>query len=70
MTVNFGFHRRSSVLGVHAPATLHGSAGVYDADRIAQRAAIKGGDASVVINETFTCRAQADDSWACRWNRR
>ncbi|MBZ0235912.1 MAG: hypothetical protein K8M05_26530 [Deltaproteobacteria bacterium] len=33
----------------------------------AQRAAMKGGDASVVINETFTCRAQADDSWACRW---
>ena len=38
VTVNFGFHRRRSVLGVHAPATLHGSAGVYDEARIAQRA--------------------------------
>jgi hypothetical protein len=26
------------VLGVNAPATLHGSAGVYDEQRIAQRA--------------------------------
>jgi hypothetical protein len=38
VTVNFGFHRRRSVLGVNAPATLHGSAGVYDEQRIAQRA--------------------------------
>ena len=38
VTVNFGFHRRRSVLGVHAPATLHGSAGTYDEKRIAQRA--------------------------------
>lgn len=38
VTVNFGFHRRRSVLGVVAPATLHGTAGVYDAVRIAQRA--------------------------------
>jgi hypothetical protein len=42
VTVNFGFHRRGSVLGVHAPATLHGSAGVYDEARIAQRARVIG----------------------------
>lgn len=38
VTVNFGFHRRRSVLGVNAPATLHGAAGVYDEARIARRA--------------------------------
>ena len=42
VTVNFGFHRRRSVLGVNAPATLHGAAGVYDAARIAQRARVIG----------------------------
>src|SRR5690606_1193671 len=42
VTVNFGFHRRGSVLGVQAPATLHGSAGVYDEARIAQRARVIG----------------------------
>jgi hypothetical protein len=42
VTVNFGFHRRRSVLGVHAPATLHGAAGVYDEHRIEQRARVIG----------------------------
>ena len=42
VTVNFGFHRRRSVLGVNAPATLHGAAGVYDEARIAQRARVIG----------------------------
>ena len=34
--------RRRSVLGVHAPATLHGAAGVYDEHRIEQRARVIG----------------------------
>ena len=42
VTVNFGFHRRRSVLGVVAPATLHGAAGVYDEQRIARRARVIG----------------------------
>ena len=42
VTVNFGFHRRRSVLGVNAPATLHGAAGVYDEARIAHRARVIG----------------------------
>ena len=42
VTVNFGFHRRRSVLGVHAPATLHGAAGVYDENRIERRARVIG----------------------------
>ena len=42
VTVNFGFHRRRSVLGVIAPATLHGAAGVYDEQRIERRARVIG----------------------------
>ena len=37
MTVNFGFHRRSSVLGVQGGG-LHNEAAVYDAERIRRRA--------------------------------
>ena len=36
VTVNFGFHRRSSVLGV-AGGGVHNAPGVYDEDRIAKR---------------------------------
>jgi hypothetical protein len=42
VTVNFGFHRRRSVLNVNAPRTLHGAAGTYDEARIAQRARVIG----------------------------
>ena len=41
MTVNFGFHRRSSVLDVQAGG-LHNAAAVYDAARIAHRARLIG----------------------------
>jgi len=37
VTVNFGFHRRSSVLGVQGGG-LHNEAAVYDAERIRRRA--------------------------------
>ncbi len=41
MTLNFGFHRRRSVLGVLGGG-LHNAATVYDADRIKERARVIG----------------------------
>lgn len=41
ITLNFGFHRRRSVLGVQGGG-VHNAAAVYDADRIAQRASLIG----------------------------
>jgi len=41
VTVNFGFHRRSSVLGVTAGG-IHNKVAVYDAERIRQRARLIG----------------------------
>lgn len=41
LTVNAGFHRRSSVLGVHG-AGIHSDAVVYDAERIRKRTEILG----------------------------
>jgi hypothetical protein len=41
VTVNFGFHRRRSVLGVEAGG-VHNARAVYDAQRIAQRARLIG----------------------------
>ncbi|MGO8914522.1 MAG: phytanoyl-CoA dioxygenase family protein [Stellaceae bacterium] len=41
VTVNFGFHRRRSVLGVEAGG-VHNAPAVYDADRIRQRARLIG----------------------------
>jgi ectoine hydroxylase-related dioxygenase (phytanoyl-CoA dioxygenase family) len=42
VTLNFGFHRRRSVLGVESRGSLHGAPGVYDAARIAERAKVIG----------------------------
>ncbi len=42
ITVNFGFHRRRSVLGVRSPGSLHGAAGIYDEARIRERAGMIG----------------------------
>ncbi|HPU53046.1 MAG TPA: phytanoyl-CoA dioxygenase family protein [Burkholderiaceae bacterium] len=42
VTVNFGFHRRRSVLGVVTRGTVHAAAGVYDEARIRQRARLLG----------------------------
>ena len=42
VTLNFGFHRRRSVLGVETRGTAHASAGVYDEQRIHQRARLIG----------------------------
>jgi hypothetical protein len=41
VTVNFGFHRRTSVLGVQGGG-VHNAAAVYDAERIARRARLIG----------------------------
>jgi ectoine hydroxylase-related dioxygenase (phytanoyl-CoA dioxygenase family) len=41
VTLNFGFHRRRSVLGVMGGG-VHNAAAVYDADRIRERAAMIG----------------------------
>jgi hypothetical protein len=41
VTVNFGFHRRSSVLGVQAGG-IHNKVATYDADRIRERARLIG----------------------------
>jgi ectoine hydroxylase-related dioxygenase (phytanoyl-CoA dioxygenase family) len=38
VTVNFGFHRRRSVLGVRTTGTLHAAEGFYDEARIRERA--------------------------------
>jgi len=41
VTVNFGFHRRKSVLGVQAGG-IHNAVATYDADRIRERASLIG----------------------------
>ena len=41
VTVNFGFHRRKSVLGVQGGG-VHNAAAVYDAERIRERARLIG----------------------------
>ena len=42
VTLNFGFHRRRSVLGVETQGTVHAAAGVYDEQRIHKRAHLIG----------------------------
>jgi hypothetical protein len=42
VTLNFGFHRRRSVLGVVSGGSLHGTPGIYDEARIDQRARVIG----------------------------
>jgi ectoine hydroxylase-related dioxygenase (phytanoyl-CoA dioxygenase family) len=42
VTVNMGFHRRRSVLGVVSGGSLHGGKGVYDEARIRARARLIG----------------------------
>lgn len=42
VTVNFGFHRRRSVLGVRTRGTLHAPAATYDEAHIRERARLIG----------------------------
>ena len=42
ITINMGFHRRRSVLGVRSPGSLHAEGGRYDEARIRERARLIG----------------------------
>jgi ectoine hydroxylase-related dioxygenase (phytanoyl-CoA dioxygenase family) len=42
VTVNMGFHRRRSVLGVNSAGSLHGKRGIYDEARITERSKVIG----------------------------
>jgi hypothetical protein len=75
VTVNFGFHRRRSVLGVQSRGSLHGAAGVYDEARIAERARVIGYAIDARRQRfpqerpfTYQPHAQAGESW--RWDDR
>jgi ectoine hydroxylase-related dioxygenase (phytanoyl-CoA dioxygenase family) len=72
VTLNFGFHRRKSVLGVMGSG-LHNAPSVYDADRIAQRARLIGYAIDArhhrFPNETpYTYAPRANDSETYHWN--
>ena len=71
VTVNFGFHRRKSVLGVTAGG-IHNSAATYDADRIRERARLIGYGIDArrqrFPDETpFVYKPHADEGLVYRW---
>lgn len=73
VTLNFGFHRRRSVLGVTSRGSLHGAAGVYDEDRIAARAraigyAIDARRRRFPHETPFVYRPHADAGVTCAWD--
>jgi hypothetical protein len=72
VTVNFGFHRRRSVLGVTAGG-IHNTAATYDAARIAERARLIGYGIDArrqrFADETpFVYRPHAEAGLAYRWD--
>jgi ectoine hydroxylase-related dioxygenase (phytanoyl-CoA dioxygenase family) len=72
VTVNFGFHRRRSVLGVTAGG-VHNAAATYDADRIRERARLIGYGIDArrrrFPEETpFVYKPHADEGLSYRWN--
>ena len=72
VTVNFGFHRRKSVLGVTAGG-IHNSAATYDADRIRERARLIGYGIDArrqrFPDETpFVYKPHADEGLVYRWD--
>ncbi|UYN93439.1 MAG: phytanoyl-CoA dioxygenase family protein [Enhydrobacter sp.] len=72
VTVNFGFHRRSSVLGVRAGG-IHNAVAVYDAERIRRRARLIGYAIDArrqrFPEETpFVYKPHADEGLAYRWD--
>jgi ectoine hydroxylase-related dioxygenase (phytanoyl-CoA dioxygenase family) len=71
VTVNFGFHRRTSVLGVTAGG-VHNAAATYDAQRIRERARLIGYGIDArrrrFPNETpFVYKPHADEGLTYRW---
>ncbi len=72
VTVNFGFHRRKSVLGVHGGG-VHNAPGVYTAERIRERARVIGlaidARRQRFPDETpFTYKPHADAGETYRWD--
>jgi hypothetical protein len=72
VTVNFGFHRRKSVLGVQAGG-IHNKPAVYDADRIRQRArligyAIDARRQRFPEEKPFVYKPHADEGLSYRWD--
>jgi hypothetical protein len=74
VTLNFGFHRRKSVLGVTAGG-IHNKAATYDAERIRQRARLIGYGIDArrrrFPNERpFVYQPHADEGLVYRWDER
>ncbi|MFT3804243.1 MAG: phytanoyl-CoA dioxygenase family protein [Burkholderiaceae bacterium] len=73
VTVNFGFHRRRSVLGVTTQGTTHAAAATYDDERIRERARAIGYAIAArrqrFSDETpFVYRPHADSGETFRWD--
>jgi hypothetical protein len=74
VTVNFGFHRRKSVLGVTAGG-IHNKAATYDAERIRQRARLIGYGIDArrqrfPHEKPFVYKPHADEGLVYRWDKR
>jgi len=74
VTVNFGFHRRKSVLGVTAGG-IHNQAATYDAERIRQRARLIGYGIDArrqrfPDEKPFVYKPHADEGLVYRWDDR
>jgi hypothetical protein len=72
VTLNFGFHRRTSVLGVRAGG-VHNKEAVYDADRIRERArligyAIDARHRRFPHETAYVYKPHADQSLSYRWD--
>jgi Phytanoyl-CoA dioxygenase (PhyH) len=72
VTINFGFHRRRSVLGVQAGG-IHNAVATYDAERIAKRARLIGYGIDARRQRfpdevPFTYRPHAEEGLVFRWD--
>ena len=72
VTLNFGFHRRSSVLGVKAGG-IHNAVATYDADRIRERARLIGYGIDARRQRfpdeaPFVYKPHADEGLSYRWD--
>jgi hypothetical protein len=74
VTINFGFHRRKSVLGVRSGG-IHNAVATYDAERIRQRARLLGYGIDARRQRfpheiPFVYRPHADEGLSYRWDAR
>jgi len=72
VTVNFGFHRRKSVLGVKGGG-VHNAAAVYDAERIRERARLIGYGIDArrqrfPDEKSYVYKPHADEGLSYRWD--